>query len=949
MSIEIQNNFTQGLNDRLPPYKISEDSVQEAVDCDFSFGDARGVTGVGSVNGGTDFYYEAGTAWVGKDGVGGQETRPIKTFLQADNGTSTNQVSTNVTYGSPVTAEFGAVVIVDSGVEISVDNTIISLASAQSFVEYNDDLYISRDDEQIEVASVVSGSVDLVVGASNIYKFVVGDGIQCEGFPEIATVTEISIANATISLDIPATQNVSNAVCIIKGVPVRFIDGNLENVYAVGLPKPNLGITVGQISASQNSARASSYSAAWYSQNPPVTFQYGIARYDDATGAEGGISDLSDLTQAEAQISPTNNNLPLTVEFNKKKLIPEASVTNVSGSPIQFTILSHEIETGNRVQFTAADITGATLPSPLTETGSYYAIYVDQDTIEVATSFPNSISGTAINYDGATPTSGNVTIHYGSPENGKYAVYRTGGTSTVLNKVCNLYYKDDFYLSSINPSQNCLDIVPLNYPSDATLKAYFYTTNGTRLYSTSHTYNAEIASNQGVFVGVDPSDGSVHFSTNSSNSHAIDVIFTCKFPDDDREYVLTGDKGGSLNVNATTYTTHHLIDAKKPSSLIPIEPAEGSKPIQGLRFLTEVNDFFFGAVGKRVYVSSYGRPNVWPLDGFVDFDSNITALKRRGGELIVFNEHGLYRVYGTSHNGMRKVKVPTVEGVKSGLHRCISEIRDGLIYVSHSGISYFNGRDVQVLTQLRLGDFSLPSDVLEKNVGGVVEDVYYLLGPSADGYIVDMRFGTMKLSKCTFRANNLFYRGVENKLYTEVGVIGEGEVDKFTFKTRAFTGGDITKEKLLRFFRINGFNFSGTVELYADQQFVESFSIEYTPELNRSIYPRAAIIGNTFSLKFKDCTGTVQTAALDFIPIEETPLTRYDSVTFSYVGSPTVRVKVDNVGAINDTVLTDTGTGNTSTSTLYFPSMTEGHIVHISADETEDSRVMSYKIAGEVI
>jgi len=35
----------------------------------------------------------------------------------------------------------------------------------------------------------------------------------------------------------------------------------------------------------------------------------------------------------------------------------------------------------------------------------------------------------------------------------------------------------------------------------------------------------------------------------------------------------------------------------------------------------------------------------------------------------------------------------------------------------------------------------------------------------------------------------------------------------------------------------------------------------------------------------------------------------------------------------------DPGTGNTGTSILYFPAMTEGHIPHIIADETETSRV----------
>ena len=58
---------------------------------------------------------------------------------------------------------------------------------------------------------------------------------------------------------------------------------------------------------------------------------------------------------------------------------------------------------------------------------------------------------------------------------------------------------------------------------------------------------------------------------------------------------------------------------------------------------------------------------------------------------------------------------------------------------------------------------------------------------------------------------------------------------------------------------------------------------------------------------------------------------------------------MDSVTKIDAVTLTNPGTGNTGTSILYFPAMTEGHIPHIIADETETSRVSGSVFDAEVI
>ena len=58
---------------------------------------------------------------------------------------------------------------------------------------------------------------------------------------------------------------------------------------------------------------------------------------------------------------------------------------------------------------------------------------------------------------------------------------------------------------------------------------------------------------------------------------------------------------------------------------------------------------------------------------------------------------------------------------------------------------------------------------------------------------------------------------------------------------------------------------------------------------------------------------------------------------------------MDSVEKISSTTMTDPGSGNTGTATLYFDPMTEGYLPHVIATETESSRVSGYVFDEEVI
>ena len=394
-----------------------------------------------------------------------------------------------------------------------------------------------------------------------------------------------------------------------------------------------------------------------------------------------------------------------------------------------------------------------------------------------------------------------------------------------------------------------------------------------------------------------------------------------------------------------------MIDFTPPRALIEIEPISDPTNIPyNLKFLTEFNNFFMGAVDKRLHISNYAKPNNYAIDGYIDFDSQITGVVSRGGEAAVFTEYGLYRVYGNAHNEMRKVQVPTVHGCPVGADKTIAKVKDSVMYISHSGICYFDGKNVTVLTDKLIQDFTKPSGTNSENVAGVVNDTYFLLAEANDGWKVDMR-DVPKICKSTNRATNLHYRGVNNRLYSEAGYIGGAGVDnKFSFETRDFTGGNITAEKAYYTVYVTGSDFSGTINIKCDGSLIDTYNYPSAiTEFNRALSISTAKVANRASIEFINCTGKIASVSVKYDNLAEQEKKRFNSVKLTYTGTPTVIVKVDSVTKISSTTLTDPGTGNTGTSVLYFPAMTEGHLPHITTDETETSRISGSVFDSEVI
>jgi hypothetical protein len=849
---------------------------------------------------------------------------------------------------------------------VVVNNTELNLGSVTSFVEYNEDLYMGRENFSITATTLTIQTGLIALTAADVAKVIVSDSIIGTGVPIDAKIESINYGTNVITIDKTITAGGTSVVLTINTAPARIIDGALTKIFPLEILKPDpQSVVVSQL-PNTNTTRFVGHSVKWVTENFPIPMQWGIARFDDATGAEGGISELTSIGQGISNINSdsAHTNVPAMVkyEINRKdtndlfygkfalyrvggtssiiKKVEDILLTSQSdGSPLSvvvvvsgnnITVDCNQLPTGAewKVKWYGFGATGAQK--------TYHSGGISNITID-----PSSTNN---DYTTGVPT---LSIAAPSPGPGKTA---TAIAVLTVNSITNVIITDkgSGYTSVPVVTIARADTTTGNASLDAVVESPSVSGETTLINEGITTSAINIYGSHGHH------DIDLHFCVKFTSEN-INSVTGRPYSDDTREYVfastsientaITGDNGTSSHAGCGSY-----IDFTPPRALIEIEPIDNpAKVPYGMKYLTEFNNFFMGAVDTKLYISNYAKPNNYALDGYLDFDGQITGIVSRGGEAVVFTEFGVYRVYGNAHNEMRKVEVPTIHGMPVGGHKTISKIKDSIIYVSHTGICLFDGRNVTVLTDNLIQNFTKPSENTLDNVSGVIDNTYYLLSDGNDGWKVDMKQG-LKISKSTGRASNFHYRGNNNKLFTEAGYVGGGTENKYSFETKDFTGGNITAEKAYYTVYVTGTDFSGVVNIKCDGILVGTYTFSTAiAEFNRGLYLSSATVANRASVEFVNCSGKITTVAIKYDTLADLQKKRFNYVTFTYTGTPTVSVKVDSVQKIANTVLIDPGTGNTGTSILYFPAMTEGHIPHIIADETETSRISGSVFDAEVI
>jgi len=870
MPSESQTDFSGGLNTRLPPHLIGANQLTELTNADLSFGDIRGEFS-SDTGGQSSFYYEAAGEWVSGSGFTSDIT--IIDWPYSSNASTTTTISSDTNYftGSPL-AKIGSgrTITIGSGVTVAFYAKTAGIEGANSFVEYNNDLYISRS--QFTVTATSTANSTTFNTGDNTYKFLPGDEVfNTSYFNEGTFVTKVNTSASTVTVSSPAIATGTNQSFTIKPIIARFLDGDTTSSFRVGANRPAPNIEYSQITGqTRTSSSGAGHSASWYGTTDPIPFQYGVSAFDK-TGVESRMSPLTDSSIG-------------TVGSEK---FPTSSSDNDDPQSI-----------------TVNDVT-------------------------------RSSTSDTTNSDG------------------RFALYRVGGTSSVIKRIDNLLLDSSLAVAT-SASTNTLT-VQISSAKDALqykVKWYVYGAGASYKYNNASTgYNNPFDGTSRSFTGeteyLNPSSGSLNLALDGSgNTHHVDLFVHVKIPGEkvEREYVcraLNHDNANVTNANGKDY-----IDFQRADALIDIQPIEKDvTPEKSLEGLIESSNLFFAFKGNQVFVSDYGNPNSWPETGVLNFDQNVTGLGTLGAELVVFSEYGLYRIFGSDPDLLKKVEIPTTDGVKSGASKTITKFQGGLIYASLNGICFYNGQGINRITQNLLSSFSLPNATASNNHGGYYNDVYYLLGSSGQGYKIDLKSG-VKLSRTDINAGNLFFRASDNTLYSDVGRVGvpTGSKSNYTITTRKFVGGDINLEKVFLSVRLTAQNFSGTINVLVDGTQTDTFSVSASvTDLDRTFYLAQPRQGNGVQVQLSNCTGETNKIIFNYEISPSITESLFDLVKIKYVGTPTVKVSLDNTEKISATTLTQPS-GAIGEATLYFPSMSRGLVPHLVETQNETSgRIINFQ------
>ena len=545
------------------------------------------------------------------------------------------------------------------------------------------------------------------------------------------------------------------------------------------------------------------------------------------------------------------------------------------------------------------------------------------------------------------------TLSYSSSKTsgGRFALYRVGGSSSVIKRVDNIFVDDDLTVAVSGTGGDNLTVALGSVKSSWQYRVAWYCFNTDAC--TKYSYSNGTYSVASSFTGKSDwiSGGTSYVLTGSSSVHHVDIIVQQRIPGEliEREYVCRGLSVDDADVaNAATY---NYVDFQSSDSRIDIQPIEvKNEPPKSGKYLIESGNMFFTAVDTRLHASDYGNPNSWRNGGYLDFDQKITGLSTIGSELVVFTQYGISRVFGTDPLNLKKVRVPTTEGVPDGGSKTIAKFQQGIMFGSHLGVSFYNGRTVERLTHDLLGSFSYPDSTTANNAGGFFDDVYYLIGASGTGLKVDLKSSPLKVSNTSFNGSKLYYRGADNILYSDTGRPGfiTGDRTSFTVKTRKFSAGDINTEKIYRSVRITGEDFSGTVNVFVDGSQTDTFSVSAAvADFDRTFYLTLPRHGNGLQVQLLAATGIVHRINVDFELAEGITEQLFESVQVQYTGTPSITVALDGLNVIGDptpTTLSSPSPATIGEAVLYFPEMTTGLVPHIKETTSEVSgRILGYQ------
>jgi len=189
-----------------------------------------------------------------------------------------------------------------------------------------------------------------------------------------------------------------------------------------------------------------------------------------------------------------------------------------------------------------------------------------------------------------------------------------------------------------------------------------------------------------------------------------------------------------LGIGITTYEDN-LGDTELDGRLL--ESDNYYEAPTGLKFLTESYAMLFGAIDSSLRFTPIGKPNAWPPEFELQFDSDITGIGAVANGILVFTRTKTFIVTGTGPTSLAQQSLRGDQGCIA--FESISEAVEGtLIWASEDGLCTSSGNNVVSLTKGFLGKIDLTP------ISSVVNDETYYCH-NDDGSILawDYRFNTI--------------------------------------------------------------------------------------------------------------------------------------------------------------------------------------------------------------
>ena len=343
--------------------------------------------------------------------------------------------------------------------------------------------------------------------------------------------------------------------------------------------------------------------------------------------------------------------------------------------------------------------------------------------------------------------------------------------------------------------------------------------------------------------------------------------------------ILRTTSGGAIffEVAAVTNGERTFIDTLSDTDLLLSHspPLNGHPPIVrkdtliGGKYLTELHEVFYLAVGDRLYVSEQSNPHAWDPLKYLVFDEEITALVSADQSIIVFTLNHRYVITGTSFADLAKKQLPTAQGCPNW--RTTATVGNHIVWQSNDGVAVFGkqpeieGDRVELLTAKRYKFDTIANFAVAGN------EVYYLF---FDDHAVAIDFKhDLKITRLDLKGYlSAHYDQGTDRLYFQSPLSWQeayrGSDASWSYTTPRLEPvqedqAEATRPpKKLRRLWIDA-DSAVDVDVYVDGEYSWTKSITKRPRRDLHTYFRSGIVGQDIQFRFRS-KGVMRSFTIDY-------------------------------------------------------------------------------------